>query len=178
MDGIKTIFTWYFRVQTSDKICHTPGGTRPVFGYSWAAEGLKPWLCLGQKNPKIHTLHGKISSTLLPCLGKRTKCTPSCFKAHWQLQESKFMLQSLLLCTWSRNKFHQANEIKRGGNTLFIIRTDRLSRDYTPCLGQRGKSHTLSNGTSTYGPYQGLQSPGPNRVIAVEFVYFLKRRRF
>ena len=24
------------------------GGTPPIFGYRWAAEGLKPWPCLGQ----------------------------------------------------------------------------------------------------------------------------------
>ena len=42
---------------------------------------------------------------------------PSCFKAiYWQLQ--------LLLHTCSANKFHQANQINRAGNTLFIIRTD------------------------------------------------------
>ena len=42
---------------------------------------------------------------------------PSCFKAiYWQLQ--------LLLYTCSANKFHQANQINRAGNTLFIIRTD------------------------------------------------------
>ena len=27
-------------------------GTRTIFGYRWAAEGLKPWPCLGRKNPK------------------------------------------------------------------------------------------------------------------------------
>ena len=74
MDGIKAIFTWYFRGQQVIKFANTPGGTRPVFGYSWASEDLKPWLCLGQK---IHTLHGKTTSTLLPYLGQRTKCTPS-----------------------------------------------------------------------------------------------------
>ena len=31
-------------------------GTQPIFGYGWAAEGLKLWPCLGQKIPKIHTV--------------------------------------------------------------------------------------------------------------------------
>lgn len=31
-------------------------GTRPIFGYGWAAEGLKPCPREGQKNPKIFTL--------------------------------------------------------------------------------------------------------------------------
>ena len=31
-------------------------GTRPIFGYRWAAEGLKPLPLLGKKIPKIHTL--------------------------------------------------------------------------------------------------------------------------
>ena len=30
--------------------------TWPIFGYWWAAEDLKPWLCFRQKNPKIYTL--------------------------------------------------------------------------------------------------------------------------
>ena len=51
-----------------------PGGgggcTRPIFGYGWATEGLKPWPCLGQKIPKIHTLFRKTSSILVPSLGQ------------------------------------------------------------------------------------------------------------
>ena len=31
-------------------------GTQPIFGYGWAAEGLKLWPCLGQKIPKIYTV--------------------------------------------------------------------------------------------------------------------------
>jgi len=64
-------------------------GTRPIIGFGWAAEGLKPWPFLGEKNPKIHTLFTTTTSILLPCLGqrKRTKCTPFSFKAiYWQLQ--------------------------------------------------------------------------------------------
>ena len=55
--------------------------TRPIFGYWWAAQGLKPWPCLGQKIPKINTLFTAIPSILLPCLGQWSKSTPSCFKA-------------------------------------------------------------------------------------------------
>ena len=44
------------------------GGTRPIFGYGWAAEGLKPWPCLGQKILEIHILFRKTSSILVPCL--------------------------------------------------------------------------------------------------------------
>ena len=32
------------------------GGTRPILVYRWAAGGLRPWPCLGQKTPEIHTL--------------------------------------------------------------------------------------------------------------------------
>ena len=35
------------------------GGTRQISGYRWAAEGLKPWPCLGQKILKY-----------IPCLGQ------------------------------------------------------------------------------------------------------------
>ena len=44
------------------------GGTRPIFEYSWAAEGLKPCPSLGQKIPKIHTLFKTTRSILVPCL--------------------------------------------------------------------------------------------------------------
>ena len=27
----------------------------------WAAEGLKPWPCLGQKNPKVHALFNTLN---------------------------------------------------------------------------------------------------------------------
>jgi len=43
------------------------GGTQPKFGYRGTAEGLKPWPCLGQKIPKIHTLfrtNGKMHAVL------------------------------------------------------------------------------------------------------------------
>ena len=45
-----TIETFYLTLIT----CQIPApgggrGTRPIFGYRWAAEGLKPWPCLGQK---------------------------------------------------------------------------------------------------------------------------------
>ena len=33
------------------------GSSRPIFGFRWADEGLKPWPCLGQKNPKMQTLN-------------------------------------------------------------------------------------------------------------------------
>ena len=46
------------------------GGTRQISGYRWAAEGLKPWPCLGQKIPKIHTLFRTTPSILVPCLGQ------------------------------------------------------------------------------------------------------------
>ena len=34
------------------------------------------------------------------------------------------VLKPLRLFTWSRNKFHPANQIDRAGNTLFMIRID------------------------------------------------------
>ena len=32
------------------------GGTQPILGNRWAVDGLKPWPCSGEKNPKILTL--------------------------------------------------------------------------------------------------------------------------
>ena len=48
---------------TSTSILFRGGGgcTRPIFGYGWAADGLKPW----QKIPKIHTLFRTTPSILL-----------------------------------------------------------------------------------------------------------------
>ena len=51
------------------------GGTWSIFGYGWAAEGLKPSPCLGQNNPKIHALFG---TTLED---KRQNASRFCFKA-------------------------------------------------------------------------------------------------
>ena len=67
-----TLETFYLTLIT----CQIPApgggrGTRPIFGYRWAAEGLKPWPCLGQKIPKIHTLFRTTLSILVPCLGQQ-----------------------------------------------------------------------------------------------------------
>ena len=40
--------------------------TRPIFEHSLAAEDLKPWPCLGQKNLKMHTLFRRTPSIILP----------------------------------------------------------------------------------------------------------------
>ena len=104
------------------------GGTRPIFGYRWAAEGFKPW----------------------PWLGQRTKCTPSCSKAiYWQSQIHVIVIAFV----WTTKKIHLANQINRAGNTLLADSPG----NYVPCLGQRGKNHTLSSGTS---PYRSCMSKG------------------
>ena len=51
-----------------------------------------------------------------------------------QLQLSKFTLKSLLLYTWRTNKSHQANQINRAGNTLFIITLIRTDVDWLKIL--------------------------------------------
>ena len=52
--GNTSAFAGYQTSQTAVYIF--PGGTQPIFGYRCTVEGLKPRLCLGQKNSKIHTL--------------------------------------------------------------------------------------------------------------------------
>ena len=120
-------------------------GARPIFGYRWAAEGLKPWPCLGQKILKMHTLFRTTPSILVPCLGQRTKCRPCCLKViYWQLQLRKSCYshcflkvqthfikhQAPSLISWSckwHTKYLQTfalDEVDRAWNTLFIIRTD------------------------------------------------------
>ena len=61
----KWTVTWFWSCAVAP-----PPPTRPVFGYGWDAEGLRPWPCLSQKSPKIHTLFRKTSSILVPCLGQ------------------------------------------------------------------------------------------------------------
>ena len=51
-----------------------------------------------------------------------------------QLQLSKFTLKSLLLYTWRTNKSHQANQINRAGNTLFIITLIKTDVDWLKIL--------------------------------------------
>ena len=74
---------------------------------------------------------------------------PSCFKAiYWQLQ--------LLLHTCSANKFHQANQINRAGNTLFIIRTDLHKIIYPVSVVYFGlfnssSSHTFPHRQAIFG---------------------------
>ena len=47
--------------------------TRPIIGERWAAEGLRHWPYLGQKNAKIRTLFRTKPLILLPYLiGQRT----------------------------------------------------------------------------------------------------------
>ena len=55
-------------------------------------------------------------------------------RATGQLQLSKFTLKSLLLYTWRTNKSHQANQINRAGNTLFIITLIRTDDDWRKIL--------------------------------------------
>ena len=50
-----------------------------IFGYRWAAEGLKPLtLFRTKKNPKICTLFRTTTLILWHCLGQRTKCALAC----------------------------------------------------------------------------------------------------
>ena len=96
------------RRRTSEKrpCCTAPRGRwwgwlDLIFGYRWAAEGLKPW----------------------PCLGQRRKCTPSiddCFCIH--------------------NSYRKSNRSCK--KYLF----NRDTRNYAPCLGQRGQKPTSSPG--------------------------------
>ena len=41
-----------------------------------------------------------------------------------QVEMRKLTLQSLLVKTWSTNKFHQTNQLNRAGNILVTIRAD------------------------------------------------------
>ena len=111
---------WWFRRDLLEQSCARCGGgggystTRLIFGYRLVAEGLKPWPCLGKKKSLNTYPVWEKPSILLPCLGQRTKLTPSCFKAIYCV--------SIL-----GNKIHPANQINRSGNTLL---TDSLEVIY------------------------------------------------
>ena len=95
------------------------GDTRPISGYRWGAEGLRPWPCVGQKKSKNTYPFGITPSILLPSQGQEVN-------AHL------LVLKPLCLFTWSTNKFYPANQIDCEGNTLFMIRTDQTcAKSYT-----------------------------------------------
>ena len=141
--------------------CYVPGGsTRPIFGYWWAAQGLKPLPCLGQKIPKINTLFTAIPSILLPCLGQWSKSTPSCFKVvYWQLEKNKHCFCLIGVQTKLIQQIKsivQAIPFRENHTKLYsllVFSTGRW-RPYTV------RSLTLSNGTPMYSPCGGGGSPG------------------
>ena len=101
-------------------------GTQPIFGYRQTAEGLKPWPCLGQKNPKIHILlRTTCTHNFITMIRIKNKIHVVLFKSHLSVVNSRnFVLKSLLFYTWSTNRFHIVNQINHAGNILFSIRTD------------------------------------------------------
>ena len=96
------------------------GGTPPIFGKRWAADGLKPWPCSGQKNPYIHTLFRTTSSILWPCLGQNTRCLVlKPFIGNCNRANAHYINTVCLL--GSTSKVHQPNQINYACNTLFMI---------------------------------------------------------
>lgn len=118
------------------------GGTPPMFGKSWAAEGLRPWPCSGQTNPKIHTLLWTTTSILWPYLGQNMCCLvlrpffDNCNRpnTHYIKQYGLFAWKYKQISSTKSNQlrmqypFYDLNRICLGqlGN-------------YIPCLGQRGQ---------------------------------------
>ena len=102
-----------------------------IWGRRWAAEGFKPWPYLGQKIPKIRTLFRTTPSTLLPCLGQKTKCAPSLF---WHSRNGA-NLRSLIVILYLEYKQNSSSEV-----SWSIVQAGRPRRYYIPCLGQRGQN--------------------------------------
>ena len=107
---------------------------------------------------------------------------PFCFKAiHWQLQQSKFTLQSLLLYKGLTNFISQIKSIVQVV-TLFIIRTDsheiiypvqnRLAQNYIPFSQQRGqKPYPVQQ----HIPVQAIKGTDPS--LSPIFSFFFPSRR-
>ena len=98
---------------------------------------------------------------------------------HWQLQQSKFTLQSLLLYKGQTNFIRQIKSIVQAV-TLFIIRTDshkitypvknRLAQNYMPCLGERGRK---SFPVQQHIPVQAIKG---SASAFPQFYFFFSRR--
>ena len=96
------------------------GSNRPIFGYRWAAEGLKPWPFLGQKIPKMRTPFSTTPSILLPCLG-----------------QNRANLLSLIVIAFVYLEYKQNSSREVSWS---IVQPGRPRRNYIPCLGQRGQN--------------------------------------
>ena len=113
------------------------GGTRLIFGYRWAAEGLKPWPCLGQKIPKIRTLFRTTPSILVPCLGQ--------------------------LHTNTKSIVHETPCLTNYAHCL----GQTCAKLFTPfrTWDREDENRTLSSGTSPYRPYKEDPPPPSNRGL-------------
>ena len=131
--------------QTNNQnVSQTPrggGSTRLIFGYRWAAEGLKPWPCLGQKIPKIHTLFRTTPSILVPCLGQ--------------------------LHTNTKSIVHETPCLKNHAHCL----GQTCAKLYTPfrTWDREDENRILSSGTSPYRPYK--EDPPPPQTGASDPFY-------
>ena len=86
-------------------------GTRTIFGYRWATEGLKP-ITLFRTTPSI----------LLPCLGQRTKCTQACFRVI--VTTNKIQIKSIVQA--DRLTWHYIPCLRQTSTKLYTqFRTER-----------------------------------------------------
>ena len=131
---------WHFLQDGTSKLTikmylRPPGGegTRLIFGYRWAAEGLKPWPCLGQKIPKIRTLFRTTPSILVPCLGQ--------------------------LHTNTKSIVHETPCLTNYAHCL----GQTCAKLFTPfrTWDREDENRNLSSGTSPYWPYKEDPPPPP-----------------
>ena len=102
---------------------------------------------------------------------------------NWHLQLRKFTLQSMLLKTWSTNKFHQTNQLNFAGNTLFLYFQDRVTgslKKFSPRAGYfqwstpqipHVQDREDKNYPRIYRPYKGVPSPPPDQNVRQSGLY-------
>ena len=124
------------------------GGTRPIFEYRWAAEGLKP-VYLEYKENSSGKSNQLCRQYTYPVPGSQLVGKTRKWKVRAKLAGREKCWRFL---NWADPTISEPGT----GNNLL---TDSHEIIY-PVWDREDKNHTLSSGTSPYRPYKGIPLPG------------------
>ena len=116
--------------------------TRAVFGYRWAALGLKPW-------PYLEPTPNFISP-----IRQRTKCTPYCLKVvYWRLL---YVAVIVFICILEVYKKWISRKKSNQSCMPYSVTYSRPKRSdfYTPSQTKLLKNHALYRGTYSYSGFR------------------------